>query len=247
MYSGTWVNEVDRISYSKVNTFITCPLKYQFQYIDKLERKDPTSSQLLGSYIHEVLEHWREGLDILEVSKLFESKYPLADEEKSVIPSLLDCAKKFYEPYAGLVAESELKLEYPLTDSTGKDIVIDGIIDKLYHSNDNKFVIVDFKTGRFKADNQLQMKFYFYLLSRKRKYLAENMLGKVFYLRLEQQITHNIDEGDLNEFENWLLTINEMVERTTKFTHSFSSMCRFCQYRNTDCQPYKIKKEKYQV
>jgi CRISPR/Cas system-associated exonuclease Cas4 (RecB family) len=202
---------------------------------------------MLGSYIHEVLEHWREGLDIIEVSKLFESKYPLADEEKGAVSGLLDCAKKFYEPYVGLMAESELKLEHPLLDSTGKQIVIDGIIDKLYHLVDGKFVLVDFKTGRSKQDNQLQMKFYFYLLSRIRKVPAADMLGKVFYLRMEQQQTYNVDEGDLNEFENWLLTINEMVERTDKFTHSFSSLCRFCQYRNGDCQPYQIKRDKYQV
>lgn len=235
-----------RISYSKINTFITCPLRYQFQYIEKLERPDSSSTQQLGKYIHEVLEHWREGLDLTEVGTLFEDKYLLADEEKSVVPMLLANAKAMYEPYRGMPAESELRLEYATTNQ-GEEIVINGIIDKVYHASEDKFIIVDYKTGRSRMDNSLQMKFYFYLLNKARGYKPEDITAKIFYLRLNQTVTYNFDTATLREFETWLWTVLEFIDKTEKFVHDFSKACSFCQYRKEDCVPYKIKKEKYGV
>ena len=233
------------VSYSKITSFISCPLKYNFQYIEKLEG-DPASSSSaqLGKYIHEVLEHYREGLDINEVAKLFENKYTIADEEKAVIPRLLENARDHYAPYAGKHFESELKLEHKVSE----DYTINGIIDKLYHIvDDGKFAIVDFKTGRTKTDNSLQMKFYIYLLWKSREVHPSKITCKVYYLRTKQTVTYEYDEDTMREFEGWLMTMCELVEKVEKFNHNFSSACSYCQYRNTNCVPYKIRKEKYNM
>jgi len=234
-----------RISYSKINSFITCPLKYQFQYVEKLSG-DPASSSSaqLGKYIHEVLEHWREGLDIVEVSKLFESKYVIADEEKEVIPRLLENAKDLYVPYQGRMFESEFKLEHTLMINA-EEVVINGIIDKMYTLPENKYAVIDFKTGRTKSDNSLQMKFYVYLLWKEKGFLPEDISCKVYYLRTKQTVTYEFDQATINEFENWLLTMNELIDQVSKYKHNFSSACNYCQFRNTNCVPYKIKKDKY--
>ena len=233
------------VSYSKINSFITCPLKYQFQYVEKLSG-DPASSSSaqLGKYIHEVLEHWREGLDIFEVSKLFESKYVIADEEKQVVPRLLESAKELYIPYQGKMFESEFRLEHKLINNN-EEIIINGIVDKLYHLSEDKYAVIDFKTGRSKSDNSLQMKFYVYLLWKEKGYHPKDVVCKVYYLRTKQTVTYEFDEATINEFENWILTMNELIDHVGKYKHNFSSACNFCQFRNTNCVPNKIKKEKY--
>ena len=232
------------ISYSKISSFITCPLKYNLQYVEKIEG-DPASSSSaqLGKYIHEVLEHYREGLDINEVAKLFENKYTIADEEKAVIPRLLETGSEHYKIYAGRNFESELKIEH----KANEDYTINGIIDKLYHLDDNKFAIIDFKTGRSKSDNSLQMKFYIYLLWKNRGIPPSNVTCKVYYLRTKQTVTYEFDLDTMKEFEGWLMTMCELTEKVEKFNHNFSSACNYCAYRNNSCVPYKLRKEKYNI
>jgi RecB family exonuclease len=236
------------ISYSKINSFITCPLKYNFQYIEKAD-SDPvsSSSQQLGKYIHEVLEHWREGLDIFELGKLFEAKWIIADEELKVVPRLLENAKQMYQPYFGMPFESEFELEHKLLIPNAEEVLINGIVDKLYKLPDNKYAIIDFKTGRGRIDTSLQMKFYVYLLWKSRGYKPEDIVCQTFWLRTQQTVTHQFDTGTIQEFENWLFTMNEIVDNMAKYKHQFSSACSYCNFKNTACIPYKIRKEKYGV
>jgi putative RecB family exonuclease len=42
----------DHLSYSQINTYTTCPLKYRFNYIDGLEPEFTSSALLFGSGIH---------------------------------------------------------------------------------------------------------------------------------------------------------------------------------------------------
>jgi putative RecB family exonuclease len=44
--------EHDHISYSQINTYTTCPLKYRFNYIDCLEPEFTSSALIFGSAMH---------------------------------------------------------------------------------------------------------------------------------------------------------------------------------------------------
>ncbi len=52
----TTETKIETISFSQVQTYLTCPLRYQLQYYDDLEPEFTTDSLLLGSVIHETLE-----------------------------------------------------------------------------------------------------------------------------------------------------------------------------------------------
>ncbi|MGO9571912.1 MAG: RecB family exonuclease [Desulfomonilaceae bacterium] len=43
----------DHLSYSQINTYSTCPLKYKFHYIDQIESPFVSSALVFGSCIHE--------------------------------------------------------------------------------------------------------------------------------------------------------------------------------------------------
>ena len=45
-----------KYSYTKLNTFNNCPLKYKFIYLDKLKKKDEGIEGFLGKLIHRSLE-----------------------------------------------------------------------------------------------------------------------------------------------------------------------------------------------
>lgn len=233
------------ISFSKLSSFLTCQLKYNYSYVKQLEvEKTVSSSAQLGKYIHKVLEEYREGLDINELAQVHRPNYIIAEQENKVIPSMLDTALEFYKPYAGLLYESEQNLNYVIKDQHGdrEDIKLVGIIDKLYFHPDGKVSVIDFKTGKVKSDNSLQMKFYVYLLNKLKGIDPKNAECKIFYLRLKQSVPYQFDEQDINEFENFITSMMEVMQNTTVFKHSFGYWCSFCDFRNA-CAPFQAKKE----
>ena len=44
-----------RISYTKLQTFLQCPLKYRYRYIDRRPEKKPWPFRVLGSAVHAAL------------------------------------------------------------------------------------------------------------------------------------------------------------------------------------------------
>jgi len=45
-----------KLSKSKINTYLKCPLEFKFQYIDEIE-VEPNKYMVLGSDVHYVAEH----------------------------------------------------------------------------------------------------------------------------------------------------------------------------------------------
>ena len=235
-----------KLSYSKLSSFLNCQQKFKFQYIDRLKGEQQASSSAeLGKYIHKVLETWREGLDIKEIAEIHRKNYTIAEQEYKSIPLMLENAESLYQPYVGLPFNSEWVLNYELKDQHGEiePIEINGIIDKVYIKLDGSLEVVDYKTGRSKSDNSLQMRFYTYLINKGQGIPCDKINCKVFYLRLRQSVPYSFTEEDMVEFENWIWQITEAINRTERFNHHFSFLCKFCQYRNTDCQQYKMKQQ----
>ena len=45
--------QIDHLSYSQINTYLNCPLKYRFQYVDKVPPAFTSAALVFGSAIHE--------------------------------------------------------------------------------------------------------------------------------------------------------------------------------------------------
>jgi putative RecB family exonuclease len=58
----------DHISYSQINTYATCPLKYRFNYIDGLEPEFTSSALVFGSAMHAGIQAYLQS--ILEADPL---------------------------------------------------------------------------------------------------------------------------------------------------------------------------------
>lgn len=48
----------DYVSYSALSTYMSCPLRYAFRYIERLPEETVSASLLFGGGIHAALEHW---------------------------------------------------------------------------------------------------------------------------------------------------------------------------------------------
>ena len=52
---------IDHISYTQINTYLSCPLKYNFQYVEKIPWPFKPEGLVFGSAIHQALEHYYTG------------------------------------------------------------------------------------------------------------------------------------------------------------------------------------------
>lgn len=162
-----------KTSYSAIETFLQCPQKYKFQYIDHL-RVPKGKEALFGSLIHatvkfmfernplyptldEVVASFRAGWPKKEQAAVSGSDDPLhnawsEEEEKIMMEEGIRMLKKFYEknaPWNFNVVDLESRFEVALADEkTGSTHVLAGIMDRVDKLPDETYEIIDYKTAK---------------------------------------------------------------------------------------------------
>ena len=135
----------ETISVSQINLYLTCSLKYRFQYIDRLPRLTVPENLAFGSAIHAAIE-WlhkerKRGrtppLD--EVLRVFEADWnaqfvdqPRVEDEPHLIMKGKELLARYYHEAPDKVRESELHFQLPLINpTTGEvlDLPLRGVID----------------------------------------------------------------------------------------------------------------------
>jgi len=244
-----------RTSYSALNTYETCPLKYKFQEIDKI--KTPKSKEaVFGTLIHSAL-HFMFNKNPLyptldEVINYFslnwDEKKKKADwneeVEKAYYEDGIGILKNFYiknQPWNFHVVDLESRFEVALhDDKSGEDHVLAGIIDRIDRPNDETYEIIDYKTAkRMPAqevlDRDLQMSIYHLGLIRRWPHLeARNIKLSLYFLKHNEKISTVRDASSLENTKNKiLLTINDIEKRTNEddFSATPGPLCDWCGYR----------------
>ena len=141
--------EPDNISASAIQLYLTCSLKYRFQYVDKLPRLTVSSNQVFGialhaaiSWLHKERKHGRTPpLD--EVLRVFEADWYAQklgehvlfedeDEESLLLIKGKELLSQFYHLPATPIRDSEVRFSLPLVNpATGEvfDVPLKGFID----------------------------------------------------------------------------------------------------------------------
>jgi putative RecB family exonuclease len=155
---------VQTISLSKVQTYLLCPLKYRFQYVDKIPKPWRASALAFGTSVHAAIEWFhRERIagrtpDAEAVQNIFAADWyaqnlePLVFKEKESSEGLADMGRKMLqiyvqqvlgEPVPIAVEESfEVDLADPITGELF-DLKLRGRIDLLEKGE----LLVDVKTA----------------------------------------------------------------------------------------------------
>lgn len=76
------------------------------------------------------------------------------------------------------------------------------LIDALYIDEEGKFVIVDWKTGRFSDYDREQLLVYVLYVMEKYHVKLENIIGRVEYLLTGEHAEYSFKESDINEIKN---------------------------------------------
>lgn len=148
-----------RLSFTRIETFRTCPLQFRFQYVDRLPQR-PAPALSFGTSIHAVLEwlHDRkvpvlpsldETLDVLR-DRWDSSGYAEVGRDEQL--AAYEHARRVVAAYHARVARDGLTppvaveawFELPM----GDDVTVVGAIDRIDADPEGGLHVVDYKTNR---------------------------------------------------------------------------------------------------
>ncbi|MDP3785017.1 MAG: PD-(D/E)XK nuclease family protein [bacterium] len=244
-----------RTSYSALDTYKTCPLKYKFSQIDKI-KGEKTKEQVFGTAVHKALQFMFKRNPLFptldEVLDFFASYWNAARDKLKIPDKEKDfyleqggiLLKKFFlknQPWNFNVLDLESRFEVLIDDpERGENHVLAGIIDRIDKPTDDSYEIIDYKTSRKMpsqemVDKNLQLSIYNLGLTRRWPHLksAEVKLS-LYFLEHGEKISSTRPPEALEETKKEVLrTIREIQERekTMNFPPMPGSWCAWCPYR----------------
>lgn len=204
------------LSFSRLNTFEQCPLKFEHLYVNKTVKDQDTVYTEYGTRVHSSLENYAKTSDP-------ETLTQETAKHKGLVDRIVQCdGDKFYEYQMALDSRKQP------CDWFADDIWIRGIADVLV-VNDKKAYCLDWKTGKVK-DNPTQLQLFAYLVFQhfpsveevKTSYvwLAHDEMTTVGYKRMYMESIWNALEQRFNR-------VQEAVD-VGVFQAKPSRLCNWC-------------------
>jgi RecB family exonuclease len=228
-------------SYSRVNTFKTCPRLYELHYIYKIETEDNAFSQY-GQVCHNILEKYAKGeLDLKELLKEFDYGFETFIT-KQFPDSFVDLAQRYYQDgerffkeFNGFKDETisvEDKIDFIIKrDNQHDDINFTGIIDRLSQDGDT-YIITDYKSkGKFKTKKEQSDYFkqlYMYALALKDKVEIsdDNLLLRLSLFRLQKDFLEKFNPDVAESIKQDFIDMVDKIDGTTEYPPNVNSF--FC-------------------
>lgn len=209
-------------SFSQLQVYIECPLKYRYKYVEKIPAKEfvESTDTLLGTIVHASLEKLYQDISLFNTptkEALIAFYYDIRTNKEAEVKNnqgeitihgdfTLDDYKRRWEFYLNTyyekhqpfedikVIDTELDLVFNLTDDIKFKMKLDRL-DKIW----NAFIINDYKTNKKlpaeKKDNYIEQ-LTLYGIGIKQKYgkYFENLKAKLYFLHFDIE-----DERDLTK------------------------------------------------
>jgi len=237
--------EVKKLSYTQINTYEFCPLKYKYQYVLKI----PTSahgSASFGSSVHNALQKFYQlfaedktvGLSHL-INLLEASWIPVGYGSREEQKRQKEEAKQILENYFHSFHTPEIAvmdLEKLFKIKVGSDIFLTGKIDRVDEKADGSIEIIDYKTGNMPDEKKLKkdMQLAIYAMAASDYGLYRKPIEKIslsfYYLAHREKVTVTRAEEDIH---NVKLKVREIADkiRMGEFPAHTGTWCKHCDFR----------------
>lgn len=240
------MENIFKLSYSKITDFLSCPKKFQLKHILNLEEEfKETIYTALGSSIHSAIEEsLKKDFDYDACLCIFKRELNkhidnIETKEKQLLflPTWYNKGEviltyfysHYYNKLKGKVLEAEKYFSYPITIKN-INILFNGIIDLIYQ-DEGGIKIIDWKTGKKQTKkDDFQLRIYALVLNK-----LFNMDVKEFeYVFLKEKTKNKKDVNNkiLEQTEKELYDIIEKILNTSDFERNYTSNCRYCSVRN---------------
>ena len=241
-------------SHSRLETFKNCPLKYKFNYIDKIKRKEEGVEAFLDSRFHEVMEKIYRDLPFKKYSlgellefygdiwdKKYHDKVIIANKERKA-KNYKEIGKKFiedyYKRYYPFNRGKVLGIERPvMIDLDGKGKYrLRGFIDRLNRTEDGTYEIHDYKTSKSlpeqsKMDEDRQLALY--QVGVQKLWDDVNQVELVWhYVAFDKEIRSKRTKEALDALKKESIDLIKKIEATREFLPNESTLCGWCYYKD---------------
>ncbi|MFZ2193450.1 MAG: PD-(D/E)XK nuclease family protein [Candidatus Moraniibacteriota bacterium] len=245
-----------RVSYSSLETYKNCPLKYKFQEIDKI-RTPKSKEAVFGTILHSTLKFIHTpGILSPTLEQAMEyfsntwnpSVFASPEEERAAFVQGVKIIQDYYQkhnPADYNIVNLESRFQIEIGEVDNKHIV-SGIIDRIDRT-ENGFEIIDYKTTKKmptqeSVENSMQLTVYLQaFLSHypEEKNNLENIKVSLYYLKHGVKLSAKRNEEQLKENEAAFLETIALIEEK-KFEPNISPLCDWCGYQNI-CPMWKHK------
>lgn len=232
-----------RLSFSRVDTYQTCPRKFRYAYIDRLPT-EPSPHLSFGSSIHAALEAFydRKLPRCPTVEELLGFLYEAwdssgfrelsRDEQLSWYRHAQDVLRRFHRRAAAnyrLPAATEAWFELPVD---GQAVVV-GSIDRVDADDDGRLHLVDYKTNRKVKDRgrvagSLQLSLY--ALACNHLYGQLPATVSFDFVVPGVEVSVRLEELDLDAARSAVLAAAERIRAQT-FAPTPNRLCSWCDFR----------------
>ena len=232
---------IDKLSYSKLVDFLSCPKKFELKHILKCDEFQQTIYTAFGNSIHSTIEEiLKKDFDIDAGLCIYKREFAknilnIPIKERQVIDSkqwydkavkiLNYFYKKYFNKLRGNIVDVEKYFSYTI-NVEDKAIIFNGIADLLYKDGNN-IKILDWKTGKKQSrDDTLQLRIYALILNK----LFNYRFKEAAYIFIKEQSENKFDITPelLEQTEKELITLIKQIIDTKNFQRCFSNNCRFC-------------------
>jgi RecB family exonuclease len=213
------------LSPSRITTFLACPVKYKWTYVDRRGRWYLRSKAhySFGTSLHNVLQRFYDskdgGVTTTEeaVAALEEAWIDAGYESQSDMMEALaegkDILTNYLEEVAAPVTANTLFVEKTLRHDLGPFVLL-GRIDRLDEHEDGTLDVVDYKSGRGHVTSDevhadLAMGVYQVLV--RANYPDRNVKATIVALRAGASASAQLNEAEREEFINDLVEIGERI------------------------------------
>lgn len=237
-----------RLSYSSLDTYQTCSLKYKYREIDKIP-EEKSKEAVFGTLIHSAMKFIHEpallppsveqAIDFFGKNwkgDLFENEL----EERAAFVQGVEMIQRYYETNKiaesnPIALESRFSIEIG-TEETGKHVIA-GVIDRIDRTLDG-YEIIDYKTtkkmpSQDKVDNDLQLSIY--LRAFLERYPKEwERLDKItvslYFLKHGVKLSSTRTREQLELLDETFLSVIRAIENK-EFSPTLSPLCDWCSFQ----------------
>lgn len=236
------VIHLSKISFSQLDMFQTCPLKFQFRYLLHLP-VPPSHAMSFGSSVHETLNDFYQkikkgvtpSLELLHecyeqhwIPYGYENRTHLMKRQAQGLEILKNFYRKNFLDQAPIIP-TDLERNFHLKIG---DFTMSGRIDRIDQLPDKTYEVIDYKTGTSLKDRSLKsnLQLSIYALACQELFQLPVSRLSLYFLEENEKVSTTRTPEELRELRKELeKLVTEM--RESDFAPTPGYYCRFCDFR----------------